>query len=100
MKVHCMKSEIIEGSVKFDMDDKCLMESVLMSTKGVCDLYMHGTIESGTTNVHTAFDKALRDSLTIQDEIYKHMAAKGWYPTEQADQQKINQVKQKFAAQG
>ena len=28
------------------MDDKNLMESLLMSTKGVCDLYMHGSIES------------------------------------------------------
>lgn len=81
------------------MDDRCLMESILMTTKGVCDLYMHGAIESGTANVHTAFDRALRDSLAMQDEIYKKMAAKGWYPAEQADQQKINQVKQKFSAQ-
>lgn len=81
------------------MDDKCLMESLLMSTKGVCDLYMHGTIESGTPNVHSAFDKALNETLNIQDEIYKKMTAKGWYPTEQADQMKINQVKIKFAAQ-
>lgn len=79
------------------MDDKCLMENLLLTTKGVCDLYMHGTIESNTANVHTAFDKALKDSLCMQDELYKKMAAKGWYPTEQADQQKLQQVKQKFA---
>ena len=30
------------------MDDKCLMENMLLTTKGVCDLYMHGTIESAT----------------------------------------------------
>ena len=30
------------------MDDKALMEDMLMTVKGVCDLYMHGTIESGT----------------------------------------------------
>ena len=45
------------------MDDKCLMENMLLTTKGVCDLYMHGTIESATANVHCAFDKALKDSL-------------------------------------
>ena len=33
------------------MDDKCLMENLLLVEKGVCDLYMHGTIESGTANV-------------------------------------------------
>ena len=71
------------------MDDKNLIESLLMSTKGVCDLYMHGSIESGTTNVNNSFNKALNDTLCMQDEIYKKMTAKGWYPTEQADQQKI-----------
>ena len=60
---------------------------------------MHGSIESGTTNVNNSFNKALNDTLCMQDEIYKKMTAKGWYPTEQADQQKISQVKQKFAAQ-
>ena len=81
------------------MDDKCLMENLLLVEKGVCDLYMHGTIESGTANVRSAFNKALGDSLCMQDDIYKKMTAKGWYPTEQAEQQKIQQVKQKFAAQ-
>ena len=80
------------------MDDKCLMENMLLTTKGVCDLYMHGTIESATANVHCAFDKALKDSLTMQDDIYKKMAAKGSYPSEQAEPQKIQKVKQKYSA--
>ena len=81
------------------MNDQEIMESLLLTTKGVCDLYLHGTIESGTANVRSAFNKALGDSLCMQDDIYKKMTAKGWYPTEQAEQQKIQQVKQKFAAQ-
>ncbi len=81
------------------MDDKCIMENLLLTTKGVCDLYMHGTIESGTANVHSAFDTALNDALCMQNDLYNKMAAKGWYPTEQAEQQKMQQVKQKFAAQ-
>ena len=32
----------------------------------------------------------------MQDEIYKKMTAKGWYPTEQADQQKISQAEAKI----
>ena len=28
------------------MDDKNLMEDILLLEKGVCDLYMHGTLES------------------------------------------------------
>ena len=79
------------------MDDKCLMENILMVEKGVCDLYLHGTIESNTQNVHAAFDNALEQSLQMQDGSYKKMAAKGWYPTEQADQQKIQKVKAKYS---
>lgn len=79
------------------MDDKNLMEDVLLIEKGVCDLYMHGAIESSTKNVHTAFNDALNDSLSMQDMIYDKMSQKGWYPTENAQQSKVDQVKQKFS---
>ena len=79
------------------MDDKCIMENILLTEKGVCDLFLHGTIESSTANVHQAFNTALNDSLCMQDELYKKMAQKGWYPTEQAEEQKIQKVKQKFS---
>ena len=72
------------------MDDKCIMENLLLTTKGVCDLYLHGTIESSTKNVH-------QDSLCMQDDIYKKMSDKGWYSTETAEQQKLMKVKNQFA---
>lgn len=81
------------------MEDKNLMENILLLEKGVCDLYMHGTIESPTDNVHQAFSTALNDSLCMQDTIYGKMSAKGWYPTEQVEQNQISAVKQKFMAQ-
>ena len=59
------------------MDDKCIMENLLLTEKGVCDLYVHGTIESSTANVHQTFNQALNDSLCMQDDIYKQMSAKG-----------------------
>ena len=36
------------------MNDQCVMENLLLTTKGACDLYLHGTIESSTMNVHIA----------------------------------------------
>ena len=81
------------------MDDKNLMENILLLEKGVCDLFMHGAIESPTDNVHQTFSTALNDALCMQDTIYDKMAAKGWYPTEQAEQNIVNSVKQKFSAQ-
>lgn len=82
------------------MDDRNLMENLLLVEKGVCDLYLHGTIESSTANVRAAFQKALTDSLCLQDNLYKKMEAKGWYPAQQEEQAKIQQVKQKFSMQG
>ena len=81
------------------MDDKNLMENILLLEKGVCDLFMHGAIESGTPNVHQAFCAALNDSLCMQSTTYGKMAAKGWYPAEQADQNKVAGVRRKFSAQ-
>ena len=79
------------------MNDQEIMENLLQTTKGVCGLYMHGTIESATQNVHNAFDSALKESLCMQDGIYQKMSQKGWYPTQQAEQQKITAVKNKFS---
>jgi spore coat protein CotF len=79
------------------MDDRAIMENLLLTTKGVCSLYMNGTIESATQNVHSAFDDALAESLTMQGAIYQKMAQKGWYPAQQVEQQKIDDVKNKYA---
>ena len=80
------------------MEDKDLMEKELLIEKGVCDLYLHGTIESTTAEVHDAFKEALNISLDIQNKIYNLMSEKGWYQTQNVEQTKIDTVKQKFAS--
>ena len=79
------------------MDDRNLMQDILLLEKGVCDLYMHGAIESSTQNINQTFKSALNESLCMQDDIYKKMEAKGWYQTENAQQDKINTLKQKYS---
>jgi len=79
------------------MNDQAIMENLLLTTKGVCDLYMHGAVESSTQNVHHAFDVALGDCLNMQEDLYRQMTAKGWYQTQEAEPQQIAQVHQKFA---
>lgn len=80
------------------MEDKDLMEKELLIIKGVCDLYLHGTIESTTAEVHAAFKDALNTSLDIQNKIYNLMAEKGWYKTETVEQTKIDTVNQKYVS--
>lgn len=81
------------------MNDRNLMETLLLLEKGVCDLFMHGTIESSTSNIHKSFKDALSEALCMQNTIYNKMSAKGWYSPEQAEQNKIDSVKSKFSSQ-
>lgn len=78
------------------MDDKCIMEGLLLDAKSVCDLYMHGAIESSTANVRQTFANAFDDALSMGDSIYQQMTAKGWYQTDTAPEQKVRQTRQKF----
>lgn len=81
------------------MNDKDLLEDILLTVKGAADLYLHATIEASTSNVKTAFHENLHEVLKCQGDIYNKMAQKGWYPQEQAQQQQIDKVKQKYSAQ-
>ena len=79
------------------MEDRDLLERQLVLEKGICTLYLHGAIESETKEVHDAFKCALEESLNIQNHIYNLMKDKGWYQTENAEQQKIDNARQKFS---
>lgn len=81
------------------MNDKEIMTNILNAVKGECDLLMHGAIESSTPNVHQTFTQSFNDALCLQNQIYAKMAQKGWYPAENAQQNEINKVKQKYANQ-
>ncbi len=78
------------------MTDQEIMENELQVIKGVCDLYMHGSLESVTAEVHDVFKNALNETLNIQNKIYNLMSERGWYKTEPADQAKIEQTNQKY----
>lgn len=80
------------------MDDKNLMQNLLFLEKGCCDLYLHGAVEASTQNVLGAFNSALDDSLSMQDEIYSKMTNKGWYNVAQVEQQKIDQLRRQYSA--
>ncbi len=79
------------------MDDKTIMHTILTNIKSSCDLMLHGSIESVTPKVHNAFKSALNETLDIQKQVYSEMNQKGWYPTQQVEQQKIDQTKQKYS---
>lgn len=77
------------------MNDKGLMEDVLVTLKGVSDLYLHGTIEATTPNIHTTFKTILSEILNMQNAVYSKMSQMGWYQTENATMTKIETTKRK-----
>lgn len=79
------------------MQDKEILENELSLIKGVCDLYMHGTIESSTKEVHDTFKCALNETLDIQNRIYNLMKDKGWYETCNANITEVNKLKSKYS---
>ncbi len=81
------------------MNDRMAAETLLNQTKGMCNLFMNGAIESSTPQVHAAFEQALKDSICMQQEIYQKMSEKGWYPAQQAQQNEVSQTKQKYQSQ-
>ena len=78
------------------MNDQNLMENLLILEKSGCDMYLHGTIESSSSQVQQSFKSALNDSLNMQEKIYSEMSAKGWYLPDCAEQSKMQEVRQKF----
>ena len=81
------------------MNDKQLMEDLLLLTKGACDLYVHATIEASTPTIHNVFKDLLSTTLDMQNETYATMDAAGWYSKSYATPDKIQQVEQKFTNQ-
>ncbi|MBO6140285.1 MAG: spore coat protein [Ruminococcus sp.] len=80
------------------MNDQSIATNLLNLEKGVCDLYMHGAVESATDNVRNVFASGLNESLSMQKNIYETMSSMGMYQMCDAPQQKIDSVKQKFCS--
>ena len=80
------------------MNDQNLMENMLLLEKGVCDLYLHGSIEASTPSVKQSFKTALNECLCLQGQVYDEMSSKGWYQADCAEPQKLTQVRQKFSS--
>ncbi len=83
---------------KQNMTDREYMDDILLTSKTMSSLYHYAVQESPTETLHAEFKTILNESLDMQHDIYNVMQQKGWYTTEAAEAQKINQVKTKFVS--
>lgn len=79
--------------------DRERMDDVLSSQKFITEGYNIFANECATPALKSEFMNLLTEEHQIQHEIFTEMQKRGWYQTEQADQNKINQAKQKFQSE-
>ena len=77
-------------------NEKERMMDALSSQKFVTSLYNANLLESSTSEVKNCLSGILADEHRIQEELFCEMNQRGWYQTEQAEDTKVAQAKQKF----
>jgi spore coat protein CotF len=78
------------------MQEKELFDDVLSSQNFITDTYNTFANECATPTIRQEFMRILTEEHQIQAEVFDEMNKRGWYPTTAAEQQKIQQAKQKF----
>ena len=80
-----------------NITDKEIMEDILSSQKFVTDTYNTFVNECVNQQLRTDFLNILREEHNIQHSVYDQMQMRGWYSTEQAEQQKVSAAYTKFS---
>lgn len=78
------------------MNDRLLMENILLLLKSTIEVYVHGTLESTNKPVHNALKNNLDEIIKMQDETYKKMTENGWYIVENIQAKEINKTLKKL----
>ena len=77
-------------------DDREIMNDALISQKFLTDDYNIFAGECSTPSVYNDFMEILTEEHQIQNEVVQEMSKRGWDQAKPAEQQKINEAKQKF----
>ena len=77
-------------------DDREMINEALYSQKQITESYNIFANECAAPQVRDAFINLLNEEHQIQADIFNEMSKRGWYSTQAANQQEIDQAKQKF----
>ena len=89
------KSDMNEN---FDFKDQQIAGDILTSQKHATELYNQFAVEAKMPELHSDFMEMLNQEHQMQQEIFKLMEEKGWYPIEMAEAEKIEKTKKMFEA--
>lgn len=76
-----------------------ILQDCLSSQKFTSGNYNLWAGECVNPQLRSAMLEILDDEHQIQNTIFTDMSENGWYPVQQAEQQKIQQARQKFSSQ-
>ena len=79
------------------MQDKEFMNDVLSSQKHITGTYSTFANECAGKMIRDDLLSILREEHEIQADVFNEITTRGWYQTTPAEQQKIDQAKQKYA---
>ncbi len=79
------------------MNEQQKMNDLLTTQKFLTSAYNSYCNEAATSAVRSTLTSILADEHRIQEEIFNEMNARGYYPLEKAEENKISSAKQKFA---
>ncbi|MGH4126104.1 MAG: spore coat protein [Clostridium sp.] len=75
------------------MSEKDLMQDLLATEKQVISAYSTGITESSCQNLRNTLIDNFKNNQTIQYKIFDAMKQKGWYPTKDAPDNEVQQLK-------
>ncbi len=78
------------------MNDKIIMENMLLLLKSTVEVYVHGSLESTNKIVHNALKSNLDEIIKMKDELYKKMTECGWYIVTNIDSKQIQKTLKKL----
>lgn len=74
------------------MKDKLVMENILLLLKETCEVYVHGTQEASTKQIHDVLKEGLDELLKMQFEAYLKMTECGWYQINNIETKEITKT--------
>jgi len=84
----------MEGySMNTSMPEKDLMQDLLATEKQVITAYSTGITESSCENLRNTLMDNYKNNQSIQYKIFDAMKQKGWYPTKDAPDNEVQQLK-------
>ncbi|MBZ9685015.1 spore coat protein [Clostridium estertheticum] len=75
------------------MPEKDLMQDLLATEKQVISAYSTGITESSCENLRNTLVDNFKNTQTIQYKLFDAMKQKGWYPTKDAPDNEVQQLK-------